>query len=63
MERSEVIQHMVNDILMDRSTDAMEKFNTLMADRMQNAIDDRKIEVAQTVYATDKQEDEEIQQS
>jgi len=63
MERSEVISHMIHDILQDRSTDAMEKFNTLMADRMQMAIDDKKMEVAQTVYATDNEEDEEIQQS
>lgn len=54
---------MIHDILQDRSTDAMEKFNTLMADRMQMAIDDKKMEVAQTVYATDNEEDEEIQQS
>lgn len=56
-----VLQSMVDDILTDRSTDAMVKFNQLMADRMQIAIDDKKIEVAKTIYATDNQEDENIQ--
>ena len=54
---STVIQSMVDDILQDKSTDAMVKFNELMADRMQMALDDKKIEIAKTVYATGNQDE------
>lgn len=54
---STVIQSMVDDILQDKSTDAMVKFNELMADRMQIALDDKKIEIAKTVYATGNQDE------
>ena len=39
MEQSEVIRHMVNDILSDKSADAMEKFNSMMATRVSDALD------------------------
>ncbi len=50
MEQSEVINSMVNDILMDRSNDAMEKFSSLMAARVSDAIDSQKQKIASTIY-------------
>ena len=50
MEQSEVINSMVNDILMDRGNDAKEKFSSLMAIRVSDAIDTHKQKIASTIY-------------
>lgn len=57
MDQSDVIRHMVNDILSDKGSDAVEKFNSLMAGRISDAIDVKKQELASTLY-TAKQEEE-----
>jgi len=57
MEQSEVIKHMVNDILTDKASDAMEKFNSLMAVKISDALDNKRQDLASNLY-TGKQETE-----
>ena len=49
MDNLEVIRSMVDDILADRGTDAMEKFNIAVSSKLSDAIDDRKIEIASSL--------------
>jgi hypothetical protein len=49
METSEVIQHMVDDILNNRGADATEKIESILSMRVTDAIADKKIEVAQSL--------------
>lgn len=56
MEQSDVIRHMVNDILSDKSADAMEKFNSMMAVRVSDALDTKKQDLASTLYKDNKEE-------
>jgi len=46
MDTSEIIRHMVDDILADRGSDAMEKYNTAINVKLADAIEDRKIQIA-----------------
>lgn len=55
MEQSNVIRHMVNDILSDRASDAMEKFNSLMAARISDALDDKRQDIASTLYTSQQE--------
>jgi len=50
MEQSEVIRHMVNDILLDKGSDAMEKFNSLMAVRVSDSLENKKQDLAGSLY-------------
>ena len=56
MEQSEVIRHMVNDILSDKSADAMEKFNSMMATRVSDALDTKKQDMASSLYKDNTEE-------
>ena len=56
MEQSEVIRHMVNDILSDKSADAMEKFNSMMATRVSDALDTKKQDTASSLYKDNTEE-------
>lgn len=56
MEQSDVIRHMVNDILTDKSADAMEKFNSMMAVRVSDALDTKKQDLASSLYRDNKEE-------
>ena len=56
MDNSVVIKSMVDDILSDRSSDALDKFNELMKFKMADAIDDKKNGIAKTIYNVDQEE-------
>jgi len=49
MDTSEVIRSMVDDILADRGSDALEKFNISISTKLSDAIDDRKVEIASSI--------------
>jgi hypothetical protein len=49
MDTSEIIRHMVDDILADRGSDAMDKYNTAINVKLADAIDDRKKEIASSL--------------
>ena len=54
---STVIHHMVDSIINNQQNDALAKFNEIMADKITDALDARKIELASTIG---KEEHEEI---
>lgn len=56
MMSSEVIQSMVDDIIGNRQADALQKFGSIMADKISNSLETRKVEIASTLG----QEQEEI---
>lgn len=56
MSTSEVIRHMVNDILADRNNDASEKFNQAISLKVADAVEMKKVELAQNLY-TGNQDD------
>jgi len=49
MDTSEVIRHMVDDILNDRGGEALEKVETLLSLRVTDALADKKQEIASTL--------------
>jgi hypothetical protein len=60
METSAVIKSMVDDILSDKSSEAVEKFNDLMKFKVSDAIEDKKIEIAKTLYNKEPEEMNEV---
>jgi hypothetical protein len=56
MDTSVVIKSMVDDILSDKSSEAVDKFNELMKFKVSSAIDDRKVEIAKNLYNQEPEE-------
>jgi hypothetical protein len=53
---STVIHHMVDSIINNQQTDAMEKFNEIMATKITDALDAKKIELASNIGREQGQE-------
>jgi len=69
MNKSEIINQMINHIIDNKNTEAGESFNSLISAKLNDALEAKKIEVAQTIYnyqevdePTDEEEVEEIEQ-
>lgn len=69
MDKSEIINQMINHIIDNKNTEAGESFNSLISTKLNDALEAKKIEVAQTIYnyqevdePTDEEEVEEIEQ-
>jgi len=69
MDKSEIINQMINHIIDNKNTEAGESFNSLISAKLNDALEAKKIEVAQTIYnyqevdePTDEEEVEEIEQ-
>ena len=56
---SSVIHHMVDSIINNQQTDAMEKFNEIMATKITDALDNKKIELASNIGREQGQEEHE----
>ena len=56
---STVIHHMVDSIINNQQTDAMEKFNEIMAMKITDALDNKKIELASNIGRERGQEEHE----
>jgi hypothetical protein len=56
---STVIHHMVDSIINNQQTDAMEKFNEIMATKITDALDNKKIELASNIGREQGQEEHE----
>ena len=56
---SSVIHHMVDSIINNQQTDAMEKFNEIMAMKITDALDNKKIELASNIGREQGQEEHE----
>ena len=51
---SDVIQHMVDTILAGNATDATDQFKSLMSYKISDALDNKKVELSQSLYARDE---------
>ena len=49
MMESTVIHHMVDSIINNQQNDALAKFNEIMADKITDALDAKKVEIASTI--------------
>ena len=49
METTETLRNMVDDILADRSNDAVNAFNAAMGFKLSNALDTKKQEIAASI--------------
>ena len=56
---STVIHHMVDSIINNQQTDAMEKFNEIMATKITDALDAKKMELASNIGKEQGQEEHE----
>jgi len=56
---SSVIHHMVDSIINNQQTDAMEKFNEIMATKVTDALDAKKMELASNIGREQGQEEHE----
>ena len=56
---STVIHHMVDSIINNQQTDAMEKFNEIMATKITDALDAKKMELASNIGREQGQEEHE----
>jgi hypothetical protein len=56
---STVIHHMVDSIINNQQTDAMEKFNEIMATKVTDALDAKKMELASNIGREQGQEEHE----
>jgi|688.fasta_scaffold64659_2 hypothetical protein len=56
---SSVIHHMVDSIINNQQTDAMEKFNEIMATKITDALDAKKMELASNIGKEQGQEEHE----
>ena len=56
---SSVIHHMVDSIINNQQTDAMEKFNEIMATKITDALDAKKMELASNIGKEQEQEEHE----
>lgn len=56
---STVIHHMVDSIINNQQNDAMEKFNEIMATKITDALDAKKIELASGIGREQEQEEHE----
>lgn len=50
MEQSELIDQMINDIMDDKNTEAGDAFQHLISSKLNDALEAKKIEVAQSIY-------------
>lgn len=53
MDFSQVIDSMVTDIMNNSSSDARDKFNDIMASKLTDALDAKKVELQQTLYTSE----------
>lgn len=53
---STVIQHMVDNILLGKNTEALDDFNAAMSTKVSDALDTRRVEIASTLGQTENEE-------
>ncbi len=50
---------MIDDIIDGNNTDAKDSFETIISNKLTDALDAKKIEIAQAIYSKEKEEEEE----
>jgi hypothetical protein len=61
MDTTEIINKMIDDIIDGNNTDAKNGFESALSTKLTDAIDARKIEIAQSLYNQEVEEDESVQ--
>ena len=63
MDTTEIINKMIDDIIDGNNTDAKDGFESALSTKLTDAIDARKIEIAQSLYnqEVEVEEDESVQ--
>ena len=59
METADIINNMIDKIIQGDNTNAQEDFEALISSKLQTAIEDKKKEVAQSIYGTSEISSEE----
>ena len=58
MDNNEMISGMLDDIAAQDAVAAQDKFNAVMSQKISDALDARKVEVASSIYSKDSNEDD-----
>ena len=61
MDTTEIINKMIDDIIDGNNTDAKDGFESALSSKLTDALDVRKIEIAQSLYNQEVEEDESVQ--
>jgi len=61
VDTTEIINKMIDDIIDGNNTDAKNGFESALSTKLTDAIDARKIEIAQSLYNQEVEEDESVQ--
>ena len=61
MDTTEIINKMIDDIIDGNNTDAKDGFESALSTKLTDAIDARKIDIAQSLYNQEVEEDESVQ--
>ena len=61
MDTTEIINKMIDDIIDGNNTDAKDGFESALSTKLTDVIDARKIEIAQSLYNQEVEEDESVQ--
>jgi hypothetical protein len=61
VDTTEIINKMIDDIIDGNNTDAKNGFESALSNKLTDAIDARKIEIAQSLYNQEVEEDESVQ--
>jgi hypothetical protein len=61
VDTAEIINKMIDDIIDGNNTDAKDGFESALSTKLTDAIDARKIEIAQSLYNQEVEEDESVQ--
>lgn len=59
MDTEPTIDTMINNIVFDKNVEAMTDFNAIIAAKLQDALDAKKVEIAQSLYGDQEAETEE----
>jgi hypothetical protein len=61
VDTTEIINKMIDDIIDGNNTDAKNGFESALSTKLTDAIDARKIEIAQSLYNQEVEENESVQ--
>ena len=57
MDTKEIINQMIDDIIDGNNTDARDSFDAAISNKLTDALDVRKIELAQSIYSKEVQDE------
>lgn len=57
MDTKEIINQMIDDIIDGNNTDAKDSFEAAISNKLTDALDARKIELAQSIYSKEVQDE------